>query len=117
MSVGHGAHGGEIAVTSLPLVGQEVGGYRIEAVLGRGGMSVVYRAENIRLGNTVALKMLASELATDDAFRARSHKGARMASSLNPPNVIPIYESGPVDDLLFIAMRYVAGGDLRLSLK
>jgi serine/threonine protein kinase len=98
---------------SLPLVGQDFAGYRLRGVLGRGGMSVVYEAENVRLGNTIALKVLAPELSTDDAFRARFLKESRLAASLNHPNVIPIYDSGPSDELLYIAMRYVAGSDLR----
>ena len=102
---------------SLPMVGDELAGYRLQAVLGRGGMSVVYEAENPRLGSTVALKVLAPELAADDAFRARFLKESRIAASLNHPNVIPIYDVGSHDDLLYIAMRYVAGSDLRAVLK
>ena len=102
---------------SLPMVGDELAGYRLRGVLGRGGMSVVYEAENPRLGSTVALKVLAPELATDDVFRARFLKESRTAASLNHPNVIPIYDMGTHEDLLFIAMRYVAGQDLRAVLK
>jgi non-specific serine/threonine protein kinase len=98
-------------------VGDELAGYRLRGVLGRGGMSVVYEAENPRLGSTVALKVLAPELATDDVFRARFLKESRTAASLNHPNVIPIYDMGTHEDLLFIAMRYVAGQDLRAVLK
>jgi serine/threonine protein kinase len=102
---------------SLPMVGDDLAGYRLRGVLGRGGMSVVYEAENPRLGNTVALKVLAPELATNDAFRARFLKESRTAASLNHPNVIPIYDMGSYEDLLYIAMRYVAGADLRALLK
>src|SRR5512132_225449 len=102
---------------TLPMVGDELSGYRLRGVLGRGGMSVVYEAENPRLGSTVALKVLAPELATDDVFRARFLKESRTAASLNHPNVIPIYDMGTHEDLLFIAMRYVAGQDLRAVLK
>jgi serine/threonine protein kinase len=56
---------------SLPMIGEELAGYRLRAVLGRGGMSVVYQAESPRLGSIVALKVLAPELAADDVFRAR----------------------------------------------
>jgi len=101
---------------TLPMVGDELAGYRLRGVLGRGGMSVVYEAENPRLGSTVALKVLAPELATDDVFRARFLKESRTAASLNHPNVIPIYDMGTHEDLLFIAMRYVAGQDLRAVL-
>jgi serine/threonine protein kinase len=102
---------------SLPRVGEDFAGYRLRAVLGRGGMSVVFQAENPRLGSVVALKVLAPELATDDVFRARFLQESRLAASLNHPNVIPIYDTGPCEDLLYIAMRYVAGSDLRAVLK
>ena len=101
----------------LPMVGDELAGYRLHGVLGRGGMSVVYEAENPRLGSTVALKVLAPELAANDAFRTRFLKESRIAASLNHPNVIPIYDMGSHEDLLYIAMRYVAGADLRAVLK
>jgi serine/threonine protein kinase len=101
----------------LPLVGEDFAGYRLRAVSGRGGMSVVYEAENLRLGNTVALKVLAPELSSDDVFRARFLKESRIAASLTHPNVIPIYDSGPHEGLLFIAMRYVGGSDLRTVLQ
>lgn len=102
---------------TLPLVGDEFAGYRLRAVIGRGGMSVVFQAENPRLGNVVALKVLAPELATHDVFRTRFLHESRTAASLNHPNVIPIYDVGPCGDLLYMAMRYVAGTDLRALLK
>jgi non-specific serine/threonine protein kinase len=98
------------------MVGDELAGYRLRGVLGRGGMSVVYEADDPRLGK-VALKVLAPELATDDVFRARFLEESRTAASLDQPNVIPIYDVGSHEDLLFIAMRYVAGRDLRAVLK
>jgi serine/threonine-protein kinase len=101
----------------LPLVGDEFAGYRMRAVLGRGGMSVVYQAENLRLNNVIALKVLAPELAADDVFRARFLEESRIAASLNHPNVIPIYDMGSSDGLLYIAMRYVSGTDLRQIIK
>lgn len=101
----------------LPLVGDEFAGYRLLAVLGRGGMSTVYRAENPRLGNVIALKVMASELAGDDVFRARFLEESRIAASLNHPNVVPIHDSGSSGGLLYIAMRYVMGTDLRQMLK
>ncbi|HEY6280106.1 MAG TPA: protein kinase, partial [Streptosporangiaceae bacterium] len=98
-------------------MGDDLAGYRLRGVLGRGGMSVVYEAENPRLGSTVALKVLAPELATNDMFRTRFLKESRIAASLNHPNVIPIYDMGSHEDLLYIAMRYVVGADLRAVLK
>jgi serine/threonine protein kinase len=97
----------------MPLVGDEFAGYRLLGVVGRGGMSVVYRAENPRLGSTVALKVLAPEIATNDLFRTRFLQESRIAASLSHPNVIPIYDMGSHVDLLFIAMRYVDGHDMR----
>jgi serine/threonine protein kinase len=102
---------------SLPMVGEDFAGYRLRSVLGRGGMSVVFETENPRLGSVVALKVLAPELAEDDLFRERFLQESRIAASLNHPNVIPIYDTGPCDGLLYIAMRYVAGRDLRAVLK
>jgi serine/threonine protein kinase len=104
-------------MAGLPLVGDEFAGYRVRAVLGRGGMSVVYQAENLRLSSVIALKVLAPELASDDVFRARFLEESRMAASLNHPNVIPIYDMGSQDDLLYIAMRYVSGTDMRQMIK
>ena len=101
----------------LPLVGDEFAGYRLRAVLGRGGMSVVYQAENPRVGSVIALKVLAPELAADDAFRARFLEESRIAASMNHPNVIPIYDMGSSEGLLYIAMRYVSGTDLRQMIK
>ncbi|TMK98298.1 MAG: hypothetical protein E6G34_11660 [Actinobacteria bacterium] len=106
-----------VVTLTLPRVGEDFAGYGLRGVLGRGGMSVVYEAENRRLGSAVALKVLAPELATDDTFRARFLKESRIAASLNHPNVIPIYDVGPAEDLLYIAMRYVSGADLRAILK
>jgi serine/threonine protein kinase len=101
----------------LPLVGDEFAGYRLRAVLSRGGMSVVYQAENPRLGSLIALKVLTPEVAADDAFRARFLEESRIAASLNHPNVIPIYDMGSSEGLLYIAMRYVSGTDLRQMIK
>jgi hypothetical protein len=104
-------------MSGLPLVGDEFAGYRVRSVLGRGGMSVVYQAENLRLSSVIALKVLAPELAADDVFRARFLEESRIAASLNHPNVIPIYDMGSHGDLLYIAMRYVSGTDMRQMIK
>jgi serine/threonine protein kinase len=101
----------------MPMVGEDLAGYRLRSVVSRGGMSVVYQAENSRLGSIVALKVLAAELAADDAFRTRFLQESRVAASLAHPNVIPIYDTGPCGELLYISMRYVTGSDLRTVLK
>lgn len=91
--------------------------YRIESVLGRGGMGVVYLAEQSQLGRRVALKLLAPQLAEDERFRERFVRESRLAAALDHPNVVPIYEAGDVDGRLFISMRYVEGTDLRALLR
>ena len=104
-------------MAEIPLVGEEFAGYRLLSVLGRGGMSIVFRAENPRLGNVIALKVLDPELANNDVFRSRFLEESRIAASMNHPNVIPIHDTGSSDGLLYIAMRYVTGTDLRQMLK
>ncbi|HEX5559005.1 MAG TPA: serine/threonine-protein kinase [Gaiellales bacterium] len=100
-----------------PMVGTEFAGYRLNAVISRTNMSVVYTAEHPRLGHAVALKVLAPDLATNDRFRERFVSESRMAAGVRHPNVVPIYDAGPFDGLLYIAMLYVAGADLRAILK
>jgi len=94
-------------------VGTELAGYRIERVIGRGGMSVVYLAEHVRLGRRVALKLLAAELADSERFRDRFLRESRLAASIDHPNIVPIYDADEADGTLFIAMRYVEGSDLK----
>jgi serine/threonine protein kinase len=97
--------------------GFEIAGYRIESVIGRGGMAVVYRAEDSRLGRKVALKLLSPVLAQNAQFQQRFIRESRLAASLDHPNIVPIYEAGEADGQLFIAMRYVVGSDLKALLK
>jgi serine/threonine protein kinase len=93
--------------------GAEFAGYTIEDVAGRGGMGVVYRARQHRPSRLVALKVIAPALANDPDFRARFERESDTAASIEHPNVIPVYEVNDVDGLLFIAMRFVEGTDLR----
>jgi serine/threonine-protein kinase len=97
--------------------GSQLLDYRLETLLGRGGMSVVYVAEDLRLRRKVAIKLLAPELAEDDRFRERFVRESELAASIDHPNVIPIYEAGEIDGCLYIAMRYVAGTDLKALLR
>lgn len=92
--------------------GETLGAYRIEGVAGRGGMGVVYRAVQIALDRTVALKLVAPELAADDSFRERFERESRVLASIDHPNVIPVFEAGEADGRLFISMRWVEGTDL-----
>jgi hypothetical protein len=98
------------------VIGGQLGSYLIESVIGRGGMSTVYRAVHTRLGTPVALKVLSPELSEDDAFRERFLREAKMAAGIDHPNVIPIYDTGLSGESLYIVMRYVAGGDLKTLL-
>jgi len=94
-------------------IGGEIAGYRIESVIGRGGMGVVYLAEHLRLKRKVALKVLAPELARDERFRERFLVEAELAASLDHPNVVPVFDTGEAEGLLYIAMRFVEGTDLK----
>jgi YVTN family beta-propeller protein len=96
--------------------GTLIADYRVEAVLGRGGMSVVYLAEDLQLKRRVALKLLAPALAEDRRFRERFLNESELAASLDHANVIPIYEAGEVEGNLYISMRYVEGSDLKARL-
>jgi len=98
-------------------VGSQIGGYRIDRLLGRGGMSSVYLAEHLRLHRKVTLKFLAPELAEDARFRERFLRESQLASSLDHPNIVPIYDADEVDGTLYIAMRWVEGIDLRELLR
>jgi CHASE2 domain-containing sensor protein len=89
-----------------------IAGYRIEEPIGRGGMGVVYRATQLALKRDVALKLIATERAQDPVFRARFKQESLAAASIEHVNVIPVYEAGEDDGLLFIAMRLVDGIDL-----
>jgi WD40 repeat protein/tRNA A-37 threonylcarbamoyl transferase component Bud32 len=106
-----------VHVSDDPRVGTELAGYRIESLLGWGGMSVVYLAGDLRLKRRVALKLLAASLAEDESFRDRFLRESELAASIDHPNIVPIYEAGTTEDLLFIAMRYVQGRDLKERLQ
>src|SRR5262245_8497077 len=97
---------------SVPRLGSMLGRYRIESLLGRGGMGVVLLATDTELERPVALKLLAPELAHDPVFRERFLRESRMAAAIEHPGIVPVYEAGTFGDQLFIAMRYVPGRDL-----
>src|SRR5438105_11496063 len=90
-----------------------VAGYRVERLLGRGGMGAVYLADDMQLDRKVALKLLVPDLSEDASFRERFLRESRIAAGLEHPNVVPIYQAGDADGTLFIAMRYVEGTDLK----
>jgi hypothetical protein len=98
-------------------IGTDFLGYRIEELIGRGGMGVVYRAYDLRLKRPVALKLVAPSLARDERFRERFARESELVMSLEHPNVVPIYDAGEVDDRVYLAMRLVDGRDLGALLR
>ena len=89
-----------------------IAGYRIDEMISRGGMGVVYRATNVALNRIYALKVLAPELAEDEQFRERFKRETRIAASLHHPNIVGIHNAGEHEGLLFFVMDYVTGTDL-----
>jgi hypothetical protein len=115
------AHGGGTVASTIPpqpdtvgfSSGYRISGYRLEQQIGRGGMAVVFGAYDERLERQVALKILAPALSQDEDFRRRFIAESRAAAAVEDPHIIPVYEAGEADGVLFIAMRLVPGGDLR----
>ncbi|MFJ3903869.1 serine/threonine-protein kinase [Streptomyces sp. NPDC090025] len=93
-----------------------VAGYVIEAEIGHGGMAVVYRAHDLKLGRTVALKLLDPALARSDTFRQRFVHEQHVAAAIDHPHIVPVFEAGEWEGTLFIAMRWVPGRDLQAVL-
>jgi len=104
---------GEFSGSGEFSVGSLIAGYRLEERIGRGGMAVVFRAYDARLDRQVALKVLAPALAEDAAFRQRFIRESRAAAAVDDPHITPVFEAGEANGVLFIAMRYVRGGDVR----
>ncbi|MGZ9929252.1 serine/threonine-protein kinase [Streptomyces sp. NC-S4] len=98
------------------LRGKQIAGYLVESEIGRGGMAVVYEARDLRLDRRVALKLLAPELARNDTFRQRFAHESKVAATIEHPHIVPVFEAGEADGLLYIAMRLVEGPDLRVML-
>jgi serine/threonine protein kinase len=93
--------------------GTQVAGYRIEGVLGHGGMGIVYSARQIALERLVALKILAPQLSADESFRQRFRREGQIQAAMDHPHIIPVYEAGEIDGALFITMRLVRGPTLK----
>jgi len=96
-----------------PAIGSTLAGYRLDALIARGGMGVVYRATQLALERPVALKVIARELAGKEGFRERFLRESRLAARLDHPSVVPVYDAREEDGELIVAMRLVEGGDLR----
>ena len=94
-------------------VGSEIAGYRVTGLLGRGGMGFVYEAEHAILGRKAAIKTLSNDLGSDGDFRERFIQESQMVAALDHPSIIPIYDAGEENGIVYIAMRHVDGGDLQ----
>ncbi|HYH69253.1 MAG TPA: serine/threonine-protein kinase, partial [Urbifossiella sp.] len=93
--------------------GTTFAGYRVEGILGQGGMGVVYEATQLSLDRTVALKLLATNLGEDPAFRERFRREGLLQAGIEHPNIVTVYEAGESDHGLFMAMRLVRGPNLK----
>ena len=104
--------------SSIPagLSGKRIAGYELEQEIGHGGMAVVYRARDLALGRVVAVKLLAPELARNEVFRLRFASESRAAAAIDHPHIVPVFAAGESEGVLYIAMRYVEGRDLRTLL-
>ena len=100
-----------------PRLGSRLAGYRIQALLGRGGMGVVYLAEQLGPRRPVALKLLSAPATGGEGFRERFLRESELAAAIDHPNVLPVYDAGETDGVLWIAMRYVDGIDLAALLE
>jgi serine/threonine protein kinase len=99
-----------------PLIGRTVGSYRVEAVLGIGGMGRVYRAVGSG-GELVALKLVRSDIAEDSVFRLRFEREARIAQQVKNPHVVPVLDTGEHEGIPYLSQRFVEGGSLEQKLK
>lgn len=97
--------------------GDLLGGCRVEEVIARGGMGVVYRAVQLDLQRPVALKVIAGDRSQDPEFRERFERESRMAAAIDHPNIVPVYAAGEEDGALYIVMRFVPGSDLHAVIK
>src|SRR5437588_5943906 len=100
-----------------PMVGQQLGAYLIQSKLGEGGMARVYKAYHARLRRDVAIKVILSQVADQEGFRARFEREAQLIANLEHPNIVAVYDFGEVGNLTYLVMQYVGGGTLRDQLR
>src|SRR5258708_3407832 len=101
-------------MTSLndSFLGQKIDEYRIDKALGQGGMARVYRALDVRLQRYVALKVIAPDFRTDEAYASRFTREAQSIARLNHPHIVHIYRFGEVNGIYYMAMQYIEGADV-----
>src|SRR5713226_3175079 len=100
-----------------PLIGQQLGAYRILSKLGDGGMARVYKGYHERLRRDVAIKIILSQIADQEGFKARFEREAQLIASLQYPNIVAVYDFGDIGNLTYLVMQYVGGGTLRDQLR
>jgi serine/threonine protein kinase len=96
--------------------GAMLGDCLLESLCGEGGMGVVYRAKQVKLDRTVAVKVMSKELGDDAVFRAQFERECRIAASIDHPGVVPIHWAGEADGVLYVVMRFIGGGSLKEAL-
>src|SRR5260370_35317946 len=102
---------------SDPLIGQQLGAYRILSKLGEGGMARVYKGYHARLRRDGAIKIILSQIADQEGFKARFERDAQLIASLQHPNIVAVYEFGDIGNITYLSLQYVSGGTLRIQLR
>jgi serine/threonine protein kinase len=94
------------------LIGQKIGGYEIASVIGRGGMATVYKAHQVSMNRTVALKVLPRHFATDESYLQRFHQEVKIVSQLEHRSIVPVYDHGEHEGQPYLTMRFMSGGSV-----
>ena len=110
------SHAARPDVAPAPGRSETIAGYRLDSCIGQGSAAAVYLARDERRARRVALKVMVPELARDADFRTRLIREARAAAALGHPHVLPVFEADEADEILYVAMHYVRGGDARSPL-
>ena len=100
-----------------PFIGQQLGAYTIQSKLGEGGMARVYKGYHARLRREVAIKVILSQIADQEGFKARFEREAQLIASLQHPNIVAVYDFGETGNVTYLVMQYVGGGTLRDQLR
>ncbi len=100
-----------------PFIGQQLGAYTIQSKLGEGGMARVYKGYHARLRREVAIKVILSQIADKEGFKARFEREAQLIASLQHPNIVAVYDFGETGNVTYLVMQYVGGGTLRDQLR
>src|SRR3972149_2107983 len=103
-------------MTNDTLIGKTLGPYRIIEPIGQGGMATVYKATQSNMNRTVAIKILSPQMASNATFLARFKQEAQMIASLEHAHILPVYDLGEQDGIVYIAMRYMGHGSIQSRL-